>query len=415
MRPDAAHPDLSSAASIDTAAVDRHRAIAVTTVIMVVLAGLTVAFILVSVAFIGVFLLLLFNITQLAGYLIALDLNRRGYHTAARLLGLAFACAGYLWSCVSFGRGSGSEFYAIPLLALPLLIFTRTERKLLVAVYVVLVATVLFAQVAPSFIPPIANVGETELAISHAFSLVTNIAIVGVIVFYTHALTLRAEDAINRERERSDRLLANILPASIAERLKHEARSIADRCDDVTVLFADLADFTTYAADQPPEAVVDLLNRVFYAFDDMVDRRGLEKIKTVGDAYMAAGGVPVPRPDHATAMADLAVEMMQFVESLRGQQSPDIRLRIGMHSGRVIAGVIGKRKFSYDLWGDTVNVASRLQSASEPGRIHLSEETRQRLGPRYVVEARGLIALKGRGSMNTYFLQRDIGASAIAG
>jgi class 3 adenylate cyclase len=213
-----------------------------------------------------------------------------------------------------------------------------------------------------------------------------------------------SERHVAAERARADRLLENILPAAIATRLKTSAATIADRFEAVTILFADIVGFTAFARSRQPAEVVDLLNALFSRFDDLVAESGLEKIKTLGDGYMVAGGVPTPRPDHAAAVATLALGMMEVTGSFARELDVDWGIRIGLHSGPVVAGVIGKRKFAYDLWGDTVNVASRLESTSEPGRIQLSQETAQLLANEFVVEPRGTVSLKNRGDVATYFL-----------
>ncbi len=207
-------------------------------------------------------------------------------------------------------------------------------------------------------------------------------------------------DAIGK----SERLLLNILPAPIAERLKEGATSIADRFGEVTVLFADICDFTPISEQLPPEQVVELLQRLFVEFDRLVERHGVEKIKTIGDAYMVAGGLPTPRPDHAAAVADLALAMAEAAARFRTPDGRPIRLRIGLHSGPVVAGVIGLRKFSYDLWGDTVNVASRMESHGVPGAVTVSRATRDLLGDAFAIESRGRTMVKGKGEMELFVL-----------
>ena len=208
-----------------------------------------------------------------------------------------------------------------------------------------------------------------------------------------------------RERGRSERLLLNTLPRPVAERLKADAGTIADHADDVTVLFADLVGFTAIADRTDAREVVELLNEVFSAFDDLVDGSGLEKIKTLGDGYMVAAGIPTARVDHAEAAADLALEMERRLGSLPRAGRARVGLRIGLDSGPVVAGVIGRRKFSYDLWGDTVNTASRMQSHAEPGEILVTEETRRRLVGSFELEPRELLDVKGKGEMRAYVLK----------
>jgi len=208
-----------------------------------------------------------------------------------------------------------------------------------------------------------------------------------------------------RERGRSERLLLNTLPRPVAERLKADEGTIADHADEVTVLFADLVGFTAIADRTDAREVVELLNEVFSAFDDLVDGSGLEKIKTLGDGYMVAAGIPTARVDHAEAAADLALEMERRLGSLPRAGRARVGLRIGLDSGPVVAGVIGRRKFSYDLWGDTVNTASRMQSHAEPGEILVTEETRRRLVGSFDLEPRELLDVKGKGEMRAYVLK----------
>jgi len=206
------------------------------------------------------------------------------------------------------------------------------------------------------------------------------------------------------ERARSEGLLRNMLPISIVERLKQREEVIADAFPEVTVLFADIVDFTPYAERTPPQATVALLNDLFSQFDALTGSGGLEKIKTIGDAYMVAGGLPDPTPDHAVAVAELALGMLDVAASRSLPDGGPVRLRIGIDSGPVVAGVIGTRKFSYDLWGDTVNTASRMQTTGVPGCIQATERARELLGERYLFRERGSIQVKGKGKMLTYFL-----------
>ena len=205
------------------------------------------------------------------------------------------------------------------------------------------------------------------------------------------------------EREKSEKLLRNVLPGEIAERLKNEPQTIAEGFEAVTVLFADIVGFTEMSARSSPIEVVRLLNEVFSAFDKLAEEHGLEKIKTIGDAYMVVGGLPVPRDDHAIAVADMALAMQSFMRSLQEKQ-PGLAIRIGVHTGPVVAGVIGTKKFSYDLWGDTVNVASRMESHGERDRVQLSDAAAAALRTEFVVEARGTIKVKGRGELMTHWL-----------
>jgi class 3 adenylate cyclase len=217
------------------------------------------------------------------------------------------------------------------------------------------------------------------------------------------ALT-RQQRLLEVEQARSERLLRNMLPDPIAERLKQREEIIADAFPQVTVLFADIVDFTRHAEHSPPEATVALLDDLFSRFDALAESRGLEKIKTIGDAYMVAGGLPDPLLDHAGAMVELALEMLELVAHHSLPDGAPVRLRIGIGSGPVVAGVIGRRKFSYDLWGDTVNTASRMETTGIPGCIQVTQRTRDLLGQRYRFQRRGRIQVKGKGKMTTYLL-----------
>jgi class 3 adenylate cyclase len=216
----------------------------------------------------------------------------------------------------------------------------------------------------------------------------------------TRLLWLRKQE-VERQRRRADALLANTLPAAIVNQLKEGAEpgaeSLARDHPDVTVLFADLVSFTERAGSVPASALVERLDTLFTRFDGIVARLGVEKIKTVGDAYLAAAGVPEEREDHAAAMAELALEMVAAVADLRWSGGESMRLRIGVASGSVVAGVIGRERFAYDLWGDTVNLASRLETNAAPGTILLSEPTARRLDGRYRLGEAVVLNLKGKG------------------
>ncbi|VWM04171.1 adenylate/guanylate cyclase domain-containing protein [Burkholderia lata] len=221
------------------------------------------------------------------------------------------------------------------------------------------------------------------------------------------------------EQKVSERLLLNMLPYPIAERLKVHLDDIAgsfpeviaDRFADVSVLFADIVDFTGFSAGMRPEQLVEMLNEIFTGFDTIADHCGLEKIKTIGDAYMAAAGLPVPAADHATRAAHMALDMIDALAGFNAARHCNLKLRIGINSGEVVAGVIGKRKFIYDLWGAAVNLASRMESQGVAGRVQVTEATRALLGEAFVFEERGLIAAKGMGEFRTWFLVRRTGVS----
>lgn len=215
---------------------------------------------------------------------------------------------------------------------------------------------------------------------------------------------LKAEAALRQQQEQTERLLLNILPEPIAERLKQDDGSIADHFAAATVLFADIVGFTPLASRLSPIKLVNLLNQIFSTFDLLTEQHGLEKIKTVGDAYMVVGGIPIPKPDHAQAVAEMALDMQQAIAEFSTRIEEPLNIRIGINTGPVVAGVIGIKKFIYDLWGDTVNTASRMESHGLAGMIQVTEATYQLLRDRYLFEERGVISVKGKGEMTTYFL-----------
>jgi adenylate cyclase len=211
-------------------------------------------------------------------------------------------------------------------------------------------------------------------------------------------------ELLDEEKAKSERLLLNVLPRSIAEILREREQTIANGFANVSVLFADLVDFTPISERLSPEELVEMLNEVFSHFDALVDGRGLEKIRTVGDSYMVASGVPDPRPDHAHSIAHLALEIVGFVGEYQAPEGGKLGIRVGISSGPAVAGVIGKAKFQYDIWGDTVNTASRMESHGIPGRIQVSSSTHQLLETDFDFESRGVIDVKGKGPMETWFL-----------
>jgi adenylate cyclase len=214
----------------------------------------------------------------------------------------------------------------------------------------------------------------------------------------------KAHRLLQAEQEKSERLLLNVLPAPIAERLKRSTNVIADELEEVSILFADVVGFTQLSQDVPPEKMVPWLNEVFSAFDHLAARHGLEKIRTIGDSYMAAAGAPTPRPDHARAVAEMALDMLEETKDLIAPNGEPLRIRIGINTGPVVGAVIGSNKFIYDVYGDAVNTASRMESHGVPGCIQVTETTYGDLCDRYVFEKRGTVTVKGKGEMLTYLL-----------
>jgi len=231
---------------------------------------------------------------------------------------------------------------------------------------------------------------------------ITSLAL--IMLFYFINQKNEAYRLLHLEEQKSQDLLLNILPREIAAILRTEQRTIADHFEGASILFADLVGFTPLTASLAPVEMVNLLNQIVSHFDILVEKYDLEKIRTIGDNYMVASGVPRPRPDHAQAMAHLALEMNSYVENLPAIQGKRLAFRIGINSGPVIGGVIGRKKFVYDLWGDAVNVASRMESQGVPGRIQITHNTYELLKDEFVCEPRGALEVKGRGELQTWFL-----------
>lgn len=223
---------------------------------------------------------------------------------------------------------------------------------------------------------------------------------------FLHDITARKQiqAALHLEQKKTEELLLNILPQPIADRLRQEESLIADRFDETTILFADLVNFTQLSTRMRATDLVYFLNEIFSAFDKLTERYDLEKIKTIGDAYMVAGGLPTPRPDHAEAIAEMALDMLEALNQFNSVWGEELQLRIGINSGPVVAGVIGTKKFTYDLWGDAVNTASRMESHGLVGQIQVSSDTYELLRHKYVLAERGMINIKGKGDMMTYLL-----------
>jgi adenylate cyclase len=238
------------------------------------------------------------------------------------------------------------------------------------------------------------ELGEVMLAFNQMFGR----------VYDEIAQRKQAEEILRAEQEKSERLLLNILPEMIADRLKKGDSNIADGFAEVTILFADIVGFTEISSRTSPQELVELLNKIFSAFDRLSEQYGLEKIKTIGDNYMVAGGLPLPCTNHAESIAEMALEMQQEIMKFSDESGNPLNIRIGINTGPVVAGVIGTKKFIYDLWGDAVNTASRMESQGLRGKIQVSDSTYQLLCDKYLLEKRGKINVKGKGAMTTYLL-----------
>jgi adenylate cyclase len=255
----------------------------------------------------------------------------------------------------------------------------------------------------------LASGGHSPLPVWFQSTMIAlNVTFAGAVVFGLLATFVRQREealaALRIEQERAESLLLNILPRSIADRLKADPTTIADQFAAASILFADVVDFTPLSDRLQPAEVVGILDHLFSHFDDLAERYGVEKIKTIGDAYMVAAGVPIPRPDHARAMALLALDMRESMRSEDEVAHLGLEIRIGINSGPVVAGVIGRKRFLYDLWGDAVNMASRMESHGTPGQIQVTGATYALLTEEFELERRGTVPIKGKGDVETWYL-----------
>lgn len=336
----------------------------------------------------------------------------RGYGRTAMFLVYAEVALHAVCLTLLFGPPAGYMGYYFSLVAAPFLVFTAREwleRVVCVGLAFGVAAAVAWAglHMEPATVVPTGTLQAFALinTLGTLFSLL-------VMVVYFSAATDRAEAATERARAQAERLLLNVLPAPIAARLQDEPGTIADSFPAVTVLFADIVGFTALASRESSTELVRMLNDVFSRFDRLADLHGLEKIKTIGDAYMVVGGLPVPRHDHVQAVARMALDMRLALRAYVEETGRQVDLRIGLHTGPAVAGVIGVRKFAYDLWGDTVNTASRMESHGLPGRIQVTAEVRAALDGQFALEARGLVVVKGKGELPTWFLEGPAPAAA---
>ena len=319
---------------------------------------------------------------------------------------LTFVSAAYVSVFAStwdIGTGAGGEFFFLVGACLVVLLL-GIEHIVLAAG---LAAVAAGGIIALEFLVPRYTGLQAAWAQSMGFVITTISSCVMIVVTVWFALrdTARAEAVMEAQYDRSEALLANMLPASIADRLKEPDRGvIADKYDEASVLFADIVGFTERASSTAPADLVRFLDMLYSAFDLLVDKHGLEKIKVSGDSYMVVSGVPRPRPDHVEALADFAVEMTAFASEVKDPHGLSVPLRVGMACGPVVAGVVGSRRFFYDVWGDAVNVASRMESTDSAGRIQVPEDVYQRLKDDFVLHERGRIEVKGKGIMRTWYL-----------
>jgi adenylate cyclase len=330
-----------------------------------------------------------------------LALNAAARHGIAAFTLLAISNIQISFATWMFGASSNMPLYFLLTILIPFLAFrTRHQNAAVAFALVAVMALVGFSANAEQF-PQ--QIGLMDTSLSRTIDLA--VVAIGILVLAAvfRGLVNNTELALEEERARADRLLLNVLPPAVAERLKREPdRAIADRYEHVTVLFADIVGFTPLSARLSAERTVELLNEIFTAFDAMCDRAGVEKIRTIGDGYMAVAGAPIPRADHGPAMVRVAMEMRDYMAS--NPVDEPLQVRIGVNSGEVVAGIVGTARFHFDIWGDAVNVAARMESLSEPGRIQIAKETWDLIHDVIPCESRGKIPVKGKGEMETWFV-----------
>ncbi len=349
---------------------------------------------------------LLLNIAATVVCGIGFLLNRRGNYLAAKMLVLTVMIANSAHPAFMMGSSAPAHLWLIPAAVLGVLVFKPSERLHMAGFVGITLAVFIYLEFVYRDLEPLVRRMETaEVTEQLAYlSTICAIFLTLVLVGLMHRRFADSETSLSQEKAQSERLLRAILPETVAQELRETGTTQAVRHEDVSILFADLVGFTPLAAAMPAEDVVTLLATVFERFDSLITECGVEKIKTIGDAYMVAGGVPEPTPDHAKNLARCAFGMLEIIEDFSQQSGHQLQLRIGLHRGPAVAGVIGTTKFAYDLWGETVNLASRLESSGEPGRIHVSDAFREGLGEPMTFEERGEITLKGVGLTRTHWL-----------
>ncbi|MEP7121943.1 MAG: adenylate/guanylate cyclase domain-containing protein [Byssovorax sp.] len=350
---------------------------------------------------------MLANLIAVALLLAALFFSQRGARSLSKALVLVPVNLVVVVASMLLGGRVGFLYYLFVTAVVAFLLFSTKQWALRVAFALLSAACCVVALVVPTQSAIAALISPAAATVIDVASALCVLATVMIIVHLFTGDTTRAEVRLAAEHERSERLLLNILPGAISARLKENGEAIADGFANVTVLFADLVGFTELSQKLTPAELVAMLNRTFSAFDDLAERFRVEKIKTIGDCYMVAAGLPEETTDHVEVIARMALEMRETLVRINQEGGYSLRIRIGLHTGPVVAGVIGKRKFIYDLWGDTVNTASRMESSGSPGDIQVTREVADRLQGQFELEARGRIQVKGKGEMETFLLNGE--------
>lgn len=339
------------------------------------------------------------NFAVAIGYLAAWLLNRAERHDSAAVFMAAVSYVHLIFGVIVFGYESGAHYFFLLGTVFPFLIFRRASRRTANYFVFVYASSFLICVFFRNSFPGITVVGDIQI-MATVNAIILLLILAAATAFFVFDMR-KAEDALEAEYARSESLLYNLLPQGVATRLKADpGTTIADLHTETAILFADIVGFTDRVSHLPPAEVVTFLNRIFRAFDALATEHGAEKIKTIGDAYMAAAGMPEASDDPAGTLAEMALDMLEVC----AKEPSGVEMRIGIHLGPTVAGVIGKNKLFYDVWGATVNAASRMESHGAPGRIHVSESVFEALKSRYLLEARGSIEVKGIGEVKTWWL-----------
>ncbi|MEZ6194522.1 MAG: adenylate/guanylate cyclase domain-containing protein [Planctomycetota bacterium] len=338
-------------------------------------------------------------------FFLPLMLDARGKTEPGRRMLIGWSIVFCLFLSRYFGAGAPAHLFFLPIMGACFAVFPRSRRReMWIGVTLAALGLGVAIWMRWNVVPWMPITRPDKLVNVDVLVTAGALLLTAVVGWSMRSNMQRAEDRIVEEQARAEALLLNILPESIAQRLKASPGSIADGFDEVTVMFADLVGFTPLSASLPPDRLVELMDRIFKEFDELAERHGLEKIKTIGDAYMVAGGIPEPMPGHTAAMAEMALGLLPIIDSIPSPTDAKLDIRVGIARGAAVAGVIGHKKFIYDLWGDAVNTASRLESHGIPGRIQVNEEVFLALRDDYEFTARGEIEIKGKGPMKTWFL-----------
>lgn len=357
-----------------------------------------------SMHFFGAPKLAYFNIFSASCFVVCLYLNKKGHYLTALVIATIEVLLHQILAVQLVGWGAGFQYYLFSLIFLP---FLTDKKAIPLKLFLSLAILISFMVLEHyyQFATPYYQLNEAVMFWYNKANIFCALGLICVWAYYFNASVNAAEDAFEREQEIAENLLRNILPDSIAGRLKQGASTIADGYQEVTVLFLDIVGFTPLSTTKTPQELVEILNYIFSAFDDLAEKYGLEKIKTIGDSYMVACGVPDGKSDHAHRVADFALELEGILQEANQKLGTELKIRVGINTGPVVAGVIGKKKFIYDLWGDAVNVASRMESHGVVSKVQVSESTYELLKYDFVLSDNGEKEIKGRGPMRTYIVE----------